>query len=429
VVTVKTNRFYSPFDFELLHPEEGRHRHSRTAFQQDRDRIIYTSSFRRLQAKTQVFFAGEYDFYRTRLTHSIEVAQIGRSIAHFLKTESPLLDDDFFIDPDLVEAACLAHDIGHPPFGHAGEKTINRLMEAYGGFEGNAQTLRMITETIYSSPRGREGMNPTRAFVDGVMKYKKLYRDMFVDGRQPPNHFLYDEQDPYVRFVLGDVPEAMRHADDLNRFRSIECQIMDWADDTAYSLNDLIDGIGSGLMTSAKIEKWAADRHLAGHGADQINVVLKAISEKSLVRVFSRKIGEFIRACRLEELTNFMSATTSRYAYRLEIDPDIRKAARLYADLSREIVFCSPQIYQLEYKADFMLARLFDAFIEHYVRNGESRMVLLPTDTETYVRTEPDPLRRARRVCDYITGMTDGFAIRTYKRLFDPDFGSIVDLV
>jgi dGTPase len=124
-----------------------------------------------------------------------------------------------------------------------------------------------------------------------------------------------------------------------------------------------------------------------------------------------------------------MSATTSRYAYRLEIDPDIRKAARLYADLSREIVFCSPQIYQLEYKADFMLARLFDAFIEHYVRNGESRMVLLPTDTETYVRTEPDPLRRARRVCDYITGMTDGFAIRTYKRLFDPDFGSIVDLV
>lgn len=428
-MTVSDNGFYSAFDFELLHPEEGRHRHSRTAFQQDRDRIIYTSSFRRLQAKTQVFFAGEYDFYRTRLTHSIEVAQIGRSIAHFLKTESPLLSDDFFIDPDLVEAVCLAHDIGHPPFGHAGEKTINRLMAAFGGFEGNAQTLRMITETIYSSPRGREGMNPTRAFVDGVMKYKMVYGDMHVDGLQPPNHFLYDEQESYVRFVLGEIPEAMRRSGDLNRFRSIECQIMDWADDTAYSLNDLIDGIGSGLMTSMKIEKWAADHRLAGSDEESVNVLLKAITEKSLVRVFSRKIGEFIRACRLETQANEMSETTRRYAFKLEIEPEIRKAANLYAALSRDIVFCSPQIYQLEYKADYMLARLFDAFVEHYVRNGESRMVLLPTDTETYVRAESDPMRRARLICDYIAGMTDGFAIRTYKRLFDPDFGSIVDLV
>src|SRR5215207_8127265 len=127
------NRFYNAFDSESL--GGGRKRDYRTPFQMDRDRIIHAQAFRRLQSKTQVFLSGQYDFYRTRLTHSIEVAQIGRAICESLRQRSPLLDEHCFIDANLVEAACLAHDLGHPPFGHVGEKVLNELMRPYGGFE------------------------------------------------------------------------------------------------------------------------------------------------------------------------------------------------------------------------------------------------------------------------------------------------------
>ena len=163
------NQFYNDFDIAPRKEEENdRPDDYRSPFQIDRDRIIYTPSFRRLQSKTQVFLSGEYDFYRTRLTHSLEVAQIGRSICNRLKKRSTTLSDEYFIDPDLVEAACLSHDLGHPPFGHAGERVLHSIMQNQGGFEGNAQTLRQLTETIY----GHRGMNPTRAFLDSTLKYK-----------------------------------------------------------------------------------------------------------------------------------------------------------------------------------------------------------------------------------------------------------------
>src|ERR1700745_387206 len=162
------NQFYSQFDYESLEPREADPH--RSPFQIDRDRLIDTPAFRRLQAKTQVFVSGEFDFYRTRLTHSLEVAQIGRSICSFLQKTSAALGTDFFIDPDLVEAVCLAHDLGHAPFGHAGERTLHQLMLQYGGFEGNAQSLRIMTETIYPGGSARRGMNPTRGFVDVILK-------------------------------------------------------------------------------------------------------------------------------------------------------------------------------------------------------------------------------------------------------------------
>jgi dGTPase len=425
------NTFYNTFDTELLHPEETRSKQERTPFQQDRDRIIHSSSFRRLQAKTQVFFSGEYDFYRTRLTHSIEVAQIGRSICHFLQQESRLLSQDFFIDPELVEAICLSHDMGHPPFGHAGEDTLNTLMKNLGGFEGNAQTLRILTETIYSGPEGREGMNPTRAFADGIMKYKTLYRNMINGAVPPKNHFLYDDQEKYIQFIYDtdDLPAELNNERTLNKFRSIECQIMDWADDTAYSINDVMDGLAAGLITIEKIEQWAIKKSLSEDHQKRIGSLIKAIHEHQLNRFFARKIGEFIRSAHLSKTQNFMSRLTNRYAFKLDIDPSIRDEADLYGTLSRELVFWSPQIYQLEYKADHMLKEIFKAFQEHYLSDPNSKFVLLPSSAEQYVRRERDLIRRARLLCDYIAGMTDVFAIRTYKRLFDPDFGSIMDLV
>ena len=163
------NAFYTAFDTERLtgKTNEGDYR---TPFQIDRDRVLHTPAFRRMHSKTQVFWSGEYDFYRTRLTHSLEVAQIGRSICHWLQVSSEPLSPECFIDPDLVEAVCLSHDLGHPPFGHAGERSLNHFLGPYGGFEGNAQTLRMLTERIFS--QRRKGMDPSRAFLDGILKYK-----------------------------------------------------------------------------------------------------------------------------------------------------------------------------------------------------------------------------------------------------------------
>ena len=194
------NTFYNDFDMQCL--TKDRPSDYRSPFEIDRDRIIHTSAFRRLQAKTQVFLSGEYDFYRTRLTHSLEVAQIGRSICKFLQHKSPLLSDEFTIDSNLVEAICLSHDLGHPPFGHSGERTLNELMKPFGGFEGNAQTLRLIAETIYSSGGERRGMNPTRAFLDGILKYKTPYGAL----ENPENHFVYDEQRSHVDFAFGGTP-------------------------------------------------------------------------------------------------------------------------------------------------------------------------------------------------------------------------------
>jgi len=162
-----TNRFYGAFDSETF--GGPRKTDYRNAFQIDRDRIIHAHAFRKLQSKTQVFLSGEYDFYRTRLTHSMEVAQIGRSICQYLRTVGKPLRDDFHIDADLVEAVCLSHDLGHPPFGHSGERTLQELMAGWGGFEGNAQTLHLLIETMYQERSGVHGMQPTRALLDGVL--------------------------------------------------------------------------------------------------------------------------------------------------------------------------------------------------------------------------------------------------------------------
>ncbi len=422
---VPDNKFYNDFDCEQIGPVPRKPAEYREPFQIDRDRIIYTAAFRRLQAKTQVFLSGEYDFYRTRLTHSIEVAQIGRSICQFLQTQdgSPL-SRDFFVDPDLVEGVCLAHDLGHPPFGHAGERTLHQLMRReYGGFERNAQSLRMITETIYSDGQKRKGMNPTRAFLDGILKYKTLRSQT----PEAPNHFLYDDQKRFVDFVFDGKTCDLAPGKALNDFRSIECQIMDWADDTAYSLNDLVDGIAAGFIRLENVERWAAD-HAQGSEAEHAEQILKAIRERKTEAVFGRKIGNFINACRLEEHTNLLSSTTNRYRFHLVIDPEFKREASFYKKLATNLLFRSPQLQQLEHKGDHILRRIFDTFEAQYLQETPPKMHLLDLRAEQQLCDAPSKEARARLICDHLAGMTDGFAVRTYKRLFDPDFGSIADL-
>jgi dGTPase len=419
------NHFYNDFDREELDPRPADYR---SVFQRGRDRLIHNAAFRRLQAKTQVFLSGDYDFYRTRLTHSIEVGQIAGSIARYLNSTSDQLGPEFHIDEALVEGCALAHDIGHPPFGHAGEGTLHELMLPWGGFEGNAQTLRLITEIIFTSGGTRRGLNPSRAFVDGVLKYKTL----FSEWENPRNHFLYDDQKQFLDFVFGgqEMPADLAPGKPRNSFRSLECQIMDWADDTAYSLNDLVDSANAGFLTIDRIQRWAGKENLTDTEQTLLDELVQALGEGNMERVMNRKIGAFVEATSLTERENFMSGTTNRYRFGMAIDPVVQAEQKLYATLARKLVFRSPQVCQLEHKGGYMLRRLFDALRDNYLVEGKPGLTLLTADFEKELeRAGHDEALGARIICDYLAGMTDGFATRIYRRLFDPDFGSIVDLI
>jgi len=361
------------------------------------------------------------------LTHSIEVAQIGRSICARLQRTSDLLGEDYFIDSDLVEAACLAHDIGHPPFGHTGERTLHRLMQPYGGFEGNAQTLRILTKTIFS--HRQSGMNPTRALMDGVLKYKTL----FSANEEADNHFLYNEQGRDLTFVFdgNDFPAELEAGEKRNGFHSIECQIMDWADDTAYSLNDLVDGINAGFITLKKLEQWAETQDLGEQDCGYIHDLAEAIRAESAEVLMGRKVAQFIEATSLHAAENFMSGRTCRYQYALQIDPAMVAQSKLYKKLAFEVVFLSRQLQQLDKKADFIVRRLFEMLGDYYITPGQAgkdHFRLLAESDEKAIFSQEDENGRARLVCDVIARMTDGRAARMYQRMFDPGFGSIVDL-
>ncbi len=418
------NTFYNAWD--MAQPEAAS-RDYRTPFRRNRDRLIHNAAFRRLQGKTQVFLSGEYDFYRTRLTHSIEVAQISGSIGQYLNHAAPQLEPGFHIDPDLCEAVALAHDIGHPPFGHAGEGTLHRLMLPFGGFEGNAQTLRLIGETIYTSGGDRRGLNPTRALVDGVLKYKTLWGEV-ADQR---NHFLYADQQRFLDFITDGRPwpDELPAGKARNGFRSLECQVMDWADDTAYSLNDVVDGAQAGFITLGRVERWA-EEHAGPQDRESAAYLVDALRRGTIERAMNRRIGRFVENVQLVERANFLSDLTHRWRFGIEVADDVRREQQFFNRIAVDLVFRSPQVCQLEHKGDFMLTRLWRTLTDHYLPDGKPRLALLSPDFEREIgREELDEAGRARVLCDYLAGMTDGFASRIYKRLFDADFGSIVDLV
>lgn len=421
------NTFYTENDFERL--RKSSRVDYRTPFQIDRDRIIHSSEFRRLQGKTQVFLPGESDYYRTRLTHSIEVAQIGRSICNYLMNfKGTPFNPNFYIDPDLVESACLAHDLGHPPFGHAGERTLHKLMKPYGGFEGNAQTLRLVTETFYRDENKRRGMNPTRAFIDSILKYKTLYDEL----NPADNHFIYEYQKRYLDFVFEKQLKqiATISNEELNNFRSIECQIMDWADDTAYAINDIVDSISGGFINIKKLLDWKSQMINLGSEYDLnlIDKIIEWIRNSNYKAKFGSQIGDFILACSIEETNSNLSDYTNRYSYKLHINEVFRQKANLYKIISSDLVFNSSQLHQIEFKGDIMLSRMFSVMEENYIKDIKPKK-LLSDFADKLIRSEKDELIRARLICDYLSGMTDAYAMRTYKRLFDPDYSSLNDFI
>ena len=417
--------FYGPFDRDYFCNEANppRKQDYRSVFHQDRDRLMFTPSFRRLQAKTQVFQAGEYDFYRTRLTHSLEVSRIAESIAIWLRVANPEVQ----VDLHLLECICLAHDIGHPPFGHAGERVLNEIMAGYGGFEGNAQTLRILTRTIYSGKGQRTGMSPSRSLLDGVLKYKRLYRDR--EGE--PNHFIYDDQVDVLEFCFGPGSLAEKLGTQaVNGFQSLECQIMDLADDIAYSCFDILDGVKARFLTADKVGAWR-DENAAKLDAAQrkyIDELLGMMAKNNLQPKMNGIIGELIQATSLSPAQNFMSSQTRRYAYELVRRPEADARIKLHKQLAKHLVYRSGALHQIEYKGKQMLQKLAQALFENYLGTGEA-MVLVPADVHRSVLGHDNKAAKARLLCDHLSGMTDAYALRSYKRLLDPDYGSISELI
>jgi dGTPase len=352
------------------YPEEFRD--ERPAFERDRDRIVHCAAFRRLEYKTQVFVNHEGDYYRTRLTHSLEVAQIAKAIARRLR-----------VNEELTEALALAHDLGHTPFGHTGEEVLNRLMEQHGGFEHNLQSLRVVDELEERYP-GFNGLNLSWEVREGIIKHSSPY--------DRPAEAM-------TEFLPGVVP-------------SIEAQIINFADEIAYNNHDIDDGLKSGYITINQLEHVELWHEVYENVCSRYPGI---DSERKKHQTISALIGLFIK-----DLTDITLANLSEFDIRT-LD-DLRRVNRQAVSLSsglarknREMkLFLMENLYRhykverMRVKAERYLSSLFETYVKH--------PTLLP---RKYLK-RMEITGRERVICDYIAGMTDRFALDEFKRLFEP---------
>jgi dGTPase len=390
----------------------------RSEFERDRARIIHSAAFRRLQGKTQVFGVYEGDFFRTRLTHSLEVAQIAKGIALVLGA-----------DTDLVEAICLAHDLGHPPFGHTGERTLHELMHDHGGFEGNAQTFRILTRLEHKHDTYL-GLNLTYQTLDGVLKYKTCIdaAALTVAPRSPVKGFYRCDRDL---------------VDDIIRYtgtgfeRSFECQIMDVADDIAYSVHDLEDSLKAGLITALDFRRVPPTRVVQDVNEKVASLDLTVSDETihhELLRIadrlehLERTAGRAARKMLTRDLIHeFASAVSIRDDGRIDAAFPSRVRIEVLKALESYNVICNPRVTTLGHKGKEVLRRLFAVLDQ-----GRESVGLFPEDYgEDYERAllAGDDTARKRVICDFLAGMTDFYAMRFYSRLFLPGEGSFYEML
>ncbi len=350
-----------------LHPEsESRFR---TAFQKDRDRVIHTSAFRRLEYKTQVFVNTRGDYYRTRLTHTLEVVQVGKSIARALG-----------LNEDLTETIALAHDLGHPPFGHAGERTLDRMAEGIGGFDHNKQSLRIVTELERRYP-DYPGLNLTWETLEGIMKHETEY----------------------------DLPDPEWEPD---RQPSLEAQVVNVADELAYNAHDLDDGLRSGHLSPREI----VEVEIIAELVDRLGIDVQDFANTQRYYLVRELLGEVItdaalhtdevlREAGVKGVADVRNAPTKLVAN----SPAMRaKLAELKQFLYQRFYYHFRQI-RMTHKADAILERMYRAYVD------------TPTMLPFEVQGHAEELGLERAVTDYISGMTDRFAGEEYRRLFDPD--------
>ena len=358
------------------HAEDERtERGPRDAFQRDRDRIIHSIPFRRLRHKTQVFVAPDGDHYRVRLTHSLEVAQIGRTLARALG-----------LNEDLTEALCLAHDIGHPPFGHAGEDVLQAAMAPAGGFDHNAHTLRLLTRLESPYPRF-DGLNLSWETLEGLAKH---------NGPVPDPPWALAEAD--AEFPL-----------DLASWPGLEAQVAAIADDIAYDNHDIDDGLRAGLFTLAEL----LDVPLVARGWARVTGRYPDVAEARLLPELVRHlIGAMVNDV-LEETAGRCGEVDSIEAVRVAGRPLAGFSAEMAAE-ERELksflyarMYDAPAVKAVRIEAQKLLAKLFDAY--------RDEPALLPAEWRP---ASSDAEATLRAVGDFIAGMTDRYAVRRYENLF-----------
>ena len=341
----------------------------RTAFQRDRDRIIHTTAFRRLEYKTQVFVITEGDYYRTRLTHTVEVAQIARTFARALGANE-----------DLAEAICLAHDLGHTPFGHSGEQTMNRLMQDYGGFNHQAQSLRIVEELEERFDDYR-GLNLTYEVREGIAKHETEYDTVNPEFYNP------------------------------HEAATLEAQLASVADETAYSSADLDDGLRAGILSPRDLEQldvWHAYCALTHARLDQFDDSMRHHFIRWLVNTqvtdFVTTTDQILRARQIDSLDALRAIGKPIVAFSDAMDQNNRKL-RAYL---MENFYLHFRVARMAAKAEHVLEGLFTALMKN--------QRLLPKIVQQRIQAG----NRARVICDYIAGMTDRFALQEHQRLFDP---------
>jgi dGTPase len=360
---------------------------SRSPFQRDRDRIIHSTAFRRLKQKTQVFVAHEGDHFRTRLTHSLEVAQIARSIARTLK-----------LDEDLAEALALAHDMGHPPFGHAGEDQLDACMEPFDGFDHNAQTLRVVTRLEVRYPNF-DGLNLTWEMLEGLVKH---------------NGPLIGADTS-----IADLPAAFRefrHIEDLelDQFAGPEAQVAALADDIAYNNHDIDDGIAAGLFTIQELmELPIVGDVFRGVKIEYPHLTDRMVTYEAVRQLIGIWINDLVdeTQSRVKRLRPASAAEVRALGEPLVgFSPELADKQRALRAFLFERMYKHYKVNRMRSKAKKILAELFDGF------TAEPQTLPAPWRQDA---TQAEPFRRARIVCDYIAGMTDGYAIEEHRRLCD----------
>ncbi len=361
---------------------------TRTDFQRDRDRIIHADAFRRLKQKTQVFVAHEGDHYRTRLTHSLEVSQIARSVARRLG-----------LDEDLAEALALAHDIGHPPFGHAGETALNTVMQPYGGFDHNAQALRVLTKLEHKYPRF-DGLNLTWETLEGVIKHN----GPLIGGRK----------------TIDDLPAAFRDYDalqslELGTFAGPEAQVAALADDIAYNNHDIDDGLKAGLF---EIEDLL-DLPMAGEMFRAVMAEYPGLDRPRLIGESVRRliglwigdlVGEFNRRA-VAEAPGSVDEVRALSRPLAAFSPAVEENQKPLRAFLFERMYRHHKVNRMMSQARRIVRDLFNLFLEE--------PETLPPPWNERARGAADRTKRARVVCDYIAGMTDTYAIDEHRRLFN----------
>ncbi len=342
----------------------------RTAYQRDRDRIIHTTAFRRLEYKTQVFIITEGDYYRTRLTHTIEVAQIGRTMARALR-----------VNEDLIEAICLAHDLGHSAFGHSGETVLNTLMVDHGGFDHNYQSFRIVEKLENRFPDFR-GLNLTWEVREGILKHETEYDQSIVTDFEP--HWR----------------------------PTIEAQIVNFADEIAYTTADLDDGLRSGLIVPEQlvdIEFWRLV--IDELGIDPGQGFSDMDRHRIIRRLVGKEVSDVVRATSEQlEARNIRSVEDIRSLPENIVthSPEVKRMNRQLKDFLLDNLYMHWRVMRMDLKAKRFIGELFEAYT--------SSPIILPNTVQQLI----DQRGLHRTVCDYIAGMTDRFALQEYNKLFNP---------